>query len=475
MMCLESKIDSHKIRTGQLSQDDWPRLSAACAKLEKAPLYVDDTPGLSLLDLRSRAQTLKRREPNLGVIFVDYLQLMAVGGSVESRLQEVSAVSRGLKALAKDLDVPVLALSQLSRAVEQRTDKRPVLSDLRESGSIEQDADIVMFIYRDEYYNGEESEQQGLAELHVAKHRNGPTGHGEARVPQALREVHLPPRRMNVDCLGCGRSFVTEEVVALPLHVSRRPVLRALPRRPRGPGGAAAHRPALRAQRPAAGVPVLPLRELRAPARHRRRATPSPAAGRPSSARGAGRRGGSCSTAPTGSGKTHLAAAVLREAIYMREVPCLFLNVPSWLQRLRDFRAFSGGDVLEWTFPRGFEIVVIDDLGTERGDNWTHDRLYSLINDRETRARLTLVDDEPRARRARVEARQGHLQPAVQALPAGPPRSPDGLPAEPVGRLRGTPCTTRRSGSRRRRSRSPPSAPSAPTSTASSQRTSRAG
>lgn len=175
MMCLESRIDSHKIRTGQLSKDDWPRLSAACAKLEKAPLYVDDTPGLTLLDLRSRAQTLKRREPKLGLIVVDYLQLMAAGGTVESRLQEVSAVSRGLKALAKDLDLPVIALSQLSRAVEQRTDKRPVLSDLRESGSIEQDADIVMFIYRDEYYHGEESEQQGLAELLIAKHRNGPT------------------------------------------------------------------------------------------------------------------------------------------------------------------------------------------------------------------------------------------------------------------------------------------------------------
>jgi replicative DNA helicase len=176
MMCLDSRVDSHKIRTGQLSADDWPRLSAACARLENAPLYVDDTPGLSLLELRSRAQTLKRREPKLGLVVVDYLQLMTAGGSVESRLQEVSAVSRGLKALAKDLDVPVLALSQLSRAVEQRTDKRPVLSDLRESGSIEQDADIVMFIYRDEYYNHEESEQQGIAELHIAKHRNGPTG-----------------------------------------------------------------------------------------------------------------------------------------------------------------------------------------------------------------------------------------------------------------------------------------------------------
>ena len=175
LMCLDSRVDSHKIRTGQLSADDWPRLSAACARLEQAPLYTDDSPGLSLLELRSRAQTLKRREPELGLIVVDYLQLMTAGGSVESRLQEVSAVSRGLKALAKDLDLPVIALSQLSRAVEQRTDKRPVLSDLRESGSIEQDADLVMFIYRDEYYSGEESEHQGIAELHIAKHRNGPT------------------------------------------------------------------------------------------------------------------------------------------------------------------------------------------------------------------------------------------------------------------------------------------------------------
>ena len=175
LICLEGKIDSHKIRTGKLAEEDWSRLSKACASLEQVPLYLDDTPGLTLFELRSRAQTLKRREPNLGMIVVDYLQLMAMGGSVESRLQEVSSLSRGLKALAKDLEVPIIALSQLSRAVEQRTDKRPVLSDLRESGSIEQDADLVMFIYRDEYYNGEESEQQGLAEVHVAKHRNGPT------------------------------------------------------------------------------------------------------------------------------------------------------------------------------------------------------------------------------------------------------------------------------------------------------------
>ena len=174
LMCMEAKVDSHKIRTGKLSSDDWPRLAKACSTLESIPLFIDDTPALSLLELRSRAQTVKRREPRLGLIVVDYLQLMTVGGSVESRLQEVSTISRGLKEIARDLAVPVLALSQLSRAVEQRTDKRPMLSDLRESGGIEQDADVVMFIYRDDYYN-KDSDQEGLAEVHVAKHRNGPT------------------------------------------------------------------------------------------------------------------------------------------------------------------------------------------------------------------------------------------------------------------------------------------------------------
>ena len=127
------------------------------------------------MEIRSKARRLKMREPNLGLIVIDYLQLMTSGTSVESRVQEVSQISRSLKVLARDLDVPIIAISQLSRAVEQRHDKRPILSDLRESGSIEQDADLVMFIYRDEYYNGEESDQQGLAEVHLSKHRNGPT------------------------------------------------------------------------------------------------------------------------------------------------------------------------------------------------------------------------------------------------------------------------------------------------------------
>jgi replicative DNA helicase len=175
LMCSEAKVESQRLRTGKLAADDWPRLTAACDKLAKAPIWVDDTGSINMMEIRSKARRLKSHEPNLGLIIVDYLQLMTSGSTVENRVQEVSQISRSLKILARDLDVPILALSQLSRAVEQRHDKRPILSDLRESGSIEQDADVVMFIYRDEYYD-EESDQQGLAELIVAKHRNGPTG-----------------------------------------------------------------------------------------------------------------------------------------------------------------------------------------------------------------------------------------------------------------------------------------------------------
>jgi replicative DNA helicase len=175
LMCSEAKVESQRLRTGKLAVDDWPRLTAACDKLAKAPIYVDDTGSITMMELRSKARRLKSKEPALGLIIVDYMQLMTSGTTAENRVQEVSQISRSLKVLARDLDVPILAMSQLSRAVEQRHDKRPILSDLRESGSIEQDADLVVFVYRDDYYN-EESDQQGLAELIVAKHRNGPTG-----------------------------------------------------------------------------------------------------------------------------------------------------------------------------------------------------------------------------------------------------------------------------------------------------------
>jgi replicative DNA helicase len=174
LMCSEAKVESQRLRTGKLAPDDWPRLTAACDKLAKAPIYVDDTGSINMMEIRSKSRRLKSRHPDLGLIVVDYLQLMSSSGNIENRVQEVSQISRSLKILARDLEVPIIALSQLSRAVEQRTDKRPILSDLRESGSIEQDADLVAFIYRDEYYN-DESDQQGLAEVILAKHRNGPT------------------------------------------------------------------------------------------------------------------------------------------------------------------------------------------------------------------------------------------------------------------------------------------------------------
>jgi replicative DNA helicase len=176
MMCSEAKVESQRLRSGRLAPDDWPRLTAACDRLMKAPIYVDDTGSTTIMELRSKARRLKSREPSLGLIVVDYIQLMTAGATVENRVQEVSQISRALKVLARDLDVPILAMSQLSRAVEQRHDKRPILSDLRESGSLEQDSDLVFFVYRDEYYLGEESEQQGVAEVILAKHRNGPTG-----------------------------------------------------------------------------------------------------------------------------------------------------------------------------------------------------------------------------------------------------------------------------------------------------------
>jgi replicative DNA helicase len=176
LMCSEAKVESQRLRNGKLAPDDWPRLTAACDKLAKAPIYVDDSGTINMMEIRSKSRRLKSRHPDLGLIVVDYLQLMSSGASLENRVQEVSQISRQLKVLARDLEVPIVALSQLSRAVEQRTEKRPILSDLRESGSIEQDADLVAFIYRDEYYN-EDSERQGIAEVILAKHRNGPTGH----------------------------------------------------------------------------------------------------------------------------------------------------------------------------------------------------------------------------------------------------------------------------------------------------------
>ncbi|MDB5037343.1 MAG: replicative helicase [Bacteriovoracaceae bacterium] len=174
MLCMESRVDGGRLRGGFLKDDDWPRLTHAASVLSDAPIYIDDTPGLSSFEMRAKCRRLSKSH-GLGCVIVDYLQLMRVKGKVESREREIAEISMALKALAKELKIPVIALSQLNRSLESRQDKRPVLSDLRESGAIEQDADIIMFLYRDEVYHPD-TEMPGIAEVIISKHRNGPTG-----------------------------------------------------------------------------------------------------------------------------------------------------------------------------------------------------------------------------------------------------------------------------------------------------------
>jgi replicative DNA helicase len=183
LLCAEAEVDTQRLKTGNMQAKDWEKLAVAMNSFSEAPIYIDDTAGVTITDLRAKCRRLAMAEKNLGLIVIDYLQLIE-GTGREDRMQQISSISRGLKILAKELNVPIISLSQLSRAVESRTDKRPMLSDLRESGSIEQDADIVMFIYRDEYYKNAENEEEaaekaankGEAEIIIAKHRNGPVG-----------------------------------------------------------------------------------------------------------------------------------------------------------------------------------------------------------------------------------------------------------------------------------------------------------
>ena len=176
ILCIEAMVDSNKIMTGKLEEDDWSKLASVVGPISDAGIYIDDTPGISIMEIRTKCRKLKM-EKNIGLIVIDYIQLIQGSNNRKngSREQEIAEISRSLKILAKELNVPVIALSQLSRAVEQRPDHRPMLSDLRESGAIEQDADIVMFLYRDDYYN-EDSEKKNVAEVIIAKHRGGSTG-----------------------------------------------------------------------------------------------------------------------------------------------------------------------------------------------------------------------------------------------------------------------------------------------------------
>ena len=174
MLCSEARVDNAKVRTGYLGERDFPRLAMAAGRLAEAPIYIDDTPGQNVLELRAKSRRLKR-EANIGLVIIDYLQLMRGLDAQENRTQELSEISRSLKSLAKELNIPVVALSQLNRQVEQRADRRPMMADIRESGAIEQDSDVILFIYRDEVYK-QDSQDEGIAEIIIGKQRNGPTG-----------------------------------------------------------------------------------------------------------------------------------------------------------------------------------------------------------------------------------------------------------------------------------------------------------
>jgi len=174
MLCSEARVDAHNLRKGRLAESDWPTLSMAAGRLASAPIFIDDTAGITCLEIKAKARRLKAQH-NLGLVIIDYLQLITSSGRVENRQQEISEISRSLKGLARELNVPVIAVSQLSRAVEQRIERRPRLSDLRESGAIEQDADLVVFLYREEYYKPK-TDRKGIAEVIISKQRNGPTG-----------------------------------------------------------------------------------------------------------------------------------------------------------------------------------------------------------------------------------------------------------------------------------------------------------
>jgi replicative DNA helicase len=203
LLSAETRVDLHRLRTGKLSDEDWMHLTRNVGRLAQAPIFVDDTPGISVLEARAKARRLQR-EHGIGLVIIDYLQLMTSHDRVNNREQEISRISRGLKGLAKELDVPVLALSQLSRAVESRTDRRPQLSDLRESGSIEQDADVVMFIYRPDIYGlqgPDGASLEGIAEIIIGKQRNGPTGsvHLQWNAESATYEQLAPEWRMETE------------------------------------------------------------------------------------------------------------------------------------------------------------------------------------------------------------------------------------------------------------------------------------
>jgi replicative DNA helicase len=202
MLCSQAKVDSSRLRSGFLGEKDWPNLTRAAGSLTESSIFIDDTPGVSVLEVRAKSRRLKA-EHNLGLIIVDYLQLMQGRAKASNREQEISEISRSLKGLAKELNVPLIAISQLNRAPEVRGNRRPILADLRESGAIEQDADLIAFIYRDEVYNREDSNDKGIAEIIIGKQRNGPTGIIKLAFLEKYTSFrNLAPEQGNIDIIS---------------------------------------------------------------------------------------------------------------------------------------------------------------------------------------------------------------------------------------------------------------------------------
>ena len=421
-----ARISGDKLRKGQVAQKDWPKVVRACNELEEAPLWFDDSSDLGVLDLRAKARRLHAQEQDrggLGLIIVDYLQLMRTDDPRANRVEQVGQISRGLKILARELEVPVLAISQLSRAPEQRHPPKPMLSDLRESGNLEQDADVVAFLFREDYYRDPDDEPDGLADLIIAKHRNGPIGSPKLvfldRFPKFAdfagqdRPIEQPAgegaaarrrRRRGAGVLmpAIARSEPFREQ-ACPLGVCDGsgwilgPEDVARECECRAPAAQTRPRPRRRLGDPAA----LPRRLLRPPAGLRHGARPADQGRRRRGARLRRRARRAASSAgrglwlfgDTGTGKTTLAMLVSKAALEAGHSVAIY-SLPKLLARIRrTYDSEPGGDSYLAFFERltSVDLLHIDDLGAEKRSDWVLEQLYALINERYEAQRSVLV------------------------------------------------------------------------------------
>ena len=372
----QASIKGDDLRKGKVPQTRWAKILAASNRLAESSLFVDDSSDLSVLDVRAKTRRLAQQQADgLGLVLIDYLQLMRASGQTDNRAEQVGQISRGLKTLARELEVPVIALSQLNRGVEQRADKRPMLSDLRESGAIEQDADLVMFIYRDEYYD-EDSEDEGMAEVHIAKHRNGGLGHDQADVPGRVPALHVLRRRGALLVAPCpdgrcdGSGFLYDEDTRKARDCSCRP--RRLARRkarklagviPRRYQGVSFDRA------PVTLIEPTVVREVRKYV--------DGLEGNLTDGKGIWFEG------DVGTGKTTLAMLISAEALKQGHSVAIY-SLPRLLGLLRETFDDDSEASLSTLLERlaAVELLHIDDVGAEQSSPWVLEQLYTIVNTR---------------------------------------------------------------------------------------------